>query len=398
MKSYEKGMITRIIWGSKSADRIAGELKNMDVKRCMIVSGSHVIHHPITEKVIQDLKEDQIEVVIFDRVRPEPEDTVCLEIAKEIKEKKIDAVLGIGGGSPMDAAKAAALIAGIDEEIEDLHEYGKTGTRMQEKWTRPCKLILVPTTSGTGAETTASGVITSTKHHLKFSFGNRNIAPDLAVIDPEFTLGMPKMPTVYGGLDALAHSVEIIVGTAANEYSNTILLKCVEKVWKWLKISVEEPDNLEAREQLSWAAHNALANGGVPNGHAVAHAIGAGYHIVHGHACAMVLPTVIRHFSESSPKEIADLAGVMGVKVDTDPKVTADLVADAILDFYKSFGLGTLTETLKEQGIEEEKEAFVKKMIPMILDDFKSREWLPPIHTGDYNEKVGKVCRMIWEE
>ena len=87
---------------------------------------------------------------------------------------------------------------------------------------------------------------------MKFSFGNRNIAPDLCIIDPEFTLGMPAMPTAYGGVDALAHTVEILVGTGANAYTNAILLSCLEKIWTWLPIAVQEPENLEAREQLSW--------------------------------------------------------------------------------------------------------------------------------------------------
>lgn len=208
----------------------------------------------------------------------------------------------------MDAAKAASLIAGIPEDIEDLHEYGKTGTPMLEQWNRPCMLVLMPTTSGTGAETTASAVISCEKHGMKFCFGNRNMAPDLCIIDPEFTLGMPEMPTAYGGVDALAHTVEILVGTGANAYTNTILLSCLKKIWTWLLIAVQEPENLEAREQLSWAAHNALANGGIPNDHAVAHAFDSLYHVVHGHACMMVLPAVIRHFAETAQEAIGQIA------------------------------------------------------------------------------------------
>ncbi len=172
----------------------------------------------------------------------------------------------------------------------------------------------------------------------------------------------------------------------------------MEKVWIWLPVAVNEPDNLEAREQLSWAAHNALANGGVPNGHAVAHAIGSIYHITHGHACAMVLPTVIRHFAEYAVEEIRELAAVRGVSVSDDPATNADRVADAILAFYKDAGLKPLKETLAEQGRAESEQEFTEKMIPFILDDFKSKAWMPPIHTGDYKQKIGKICSMIYEE
>ena len=398
MKNYEKGMIPRVIWGSGSASRIAPELMKLGAQNCLIVSGKHMIHHQITIRILKEIEDAGIAYQVYTDVTPEPTDIICMEIAEKIKNMQADCVVAIGGGSPMDAAKAGALIAGINEPIEDLHEYGKTGTKMKEYWDRPCHLILVPTTSGTGAETTASGVISSTIHGLKFSFGNSHISPDLAVIDPEFTLGMPAKATIYGGLDTLAHAVEIIVGIASNEYTNTILLKCVEKVWKWLPVAVNEPDNLEAREQLSWAAHNALANGGVPNGHAAAHAIGGIYHITHGHACAMVLPTVIRHFSEYAADEIRELAAVMGVTVSDNPATNADRVADAVRRFYKDAGLKPLKETLTEQGLAESEKEFTEKMIPVILDDFKSKAWMPPIHTGDYKQKVGKVCSMIYEE
>ena len=135
---------------------------------------------------------------------------------------------------------------------------------------------------------------------------------------------MPAAATVCGGIDALAHTIEILVGTANNEYTNQILFLCLNKIWRWLPVAVKEPENLEAREQMSWAAHNALANGGVPNGHAVAHAIGSLYHITHGNACAMVLPTVVRHFALYAQKNIQKMAEIMGINV------TGDALKDAM--------------------------------------------------------------------
>lgn len=398
MEIYEKGKIPHIIFGSRSADRVGTELKNFGVQKCLIISGNPVDKHPITLKIISMLANLGIACDICNRVLPEPTDSLCLEIAEEIKANKYDCVLGIGGGSAMDAAKAAALIAGIPEKIEDLHEYGKTGTRMCEQWNHPCMLVLIPTTSGTGAETTASAVISSEQHGMKFSFGNRNISADLCIIDPEFTLGMPAMPTAYGGVDALAHTVEILVGTGANEYTNTILLSCLDKIWTWLPVAVQKPNNLEAREQLSWAAHNALANGGIPNGHAVAHAIGSLYHVVHGHACIMVLPTVIRHFAETSQRAIQQIAIQIGVMTTGEAEADAESVANAILNFYKHLGMKPLQETLRENGCPDNEATFIEKMIPVVMDDFKSHQWLPPIHTGNYEEKVGKVCAAIYEE
>lgn len=147
MESYVKGKIPQIIFGSKSAQKVSGLLKKYEIKKCLLVTGHHVV------------------------------------------------------------------------------------SRMKEIWKRPCMLVLMPTTSGTGAETTAGAVITSTMHGMKFSFGNSNISADIAVIDPEFTVGMPAAATVCGGIDALAHTIEFLVGTANNEYTNQILFLCLNKIW-----------------------------------------------------------------------------------------------------------------------------------------------------------------------
>lgn len=398
MKGYEKGKLPKVIFGSGSAKRVSGELTRMGASKCLLITGRHMIKHWITGSIIQDIKNAGIYIEIFSDVTPEPEDDLCMLLGNRIRKNAYDCVIAVGGGSPMDAAKAACLIAGIPEGIDDLHTYGKGGTRMKECWHRPCSLILMPTTSGTGAETTASAVISSNRHGLKFSFGNSSTGPDLCIIDPDFTLGMPVMPTVYGGVDAMAHIIEILVGTGANEYTEVILAACLEKIWKWLPVAVNDPDSKEAREQLSWAAHNALANGGVPNGHAAAHAIGSLYHITHGHACMMVLPTVIRHFAETSPQAIRLIAEKIGIELTGHPVTDAENTAAAIAGFGKKFGLKTITEVFAERGIDDSEDTFVEKMLPVVMDDFKSREWMPPIHTGDWRAKAGEVCRSIYRE
>lgn len=181
---------------------------------------------------------------------------------------------------------------------------------------------------------------------------------------------MPAAATVCGGIDALAHTIEILVGTANNEYTNQILFLCLNKIWRWLPVAVKEPENLEAREQMSWAAHNALANGGVPNGHAVAHAIGSLYHITHGNACAMVLPTVVRHFALYAQKNIQKMAEIMGINVTGDALKDADAVANAIHVFCQELGLDTLQKIFAEKGYCDNCREFTEKMIPQYKIDF----------------------------
>lgn len=396
MKGYEKNLMPQVIFGSGTAPQAGERLAAYGMKKCLIITGNRTAKHPISQKVMGSLTKAGIQWDVAGGVPPEPTDTLCLELGKKIKEGGYDCVLAIGGGSPMDAAKAACTIAGIPEEIQDLHDYGRSGTRMQEIWDRPCFLCLMPTTSGTSSEMSCTGVITSTTHHVKFSFGNHHTSADMAIVDPEFTLGMSAMPTAYGAVDALTHSVEMLIGIGSNEYTNGVVLNCIEKVWTWLPVAIVEPNQLEAREQLSWAAHNALGNGGIANGHAVAHAIGAVYHVVHGHACMLTLPTVIRHHAESAQKQIAALAGRIGVQTTNDAQADADRVADAILAFYKGLGMKPMRQTLAENGFDDDLETFKSKIVPATMDDFKVRLWMPPIHTDI--EKVGRICEMIYNE
>ncbi len=398
MKGYEKACQPQVFFGSGTAVQAGPRFAACGIKKCLIVTDDFISGHSLTQKVTDSLTHEGIVWEMFTGVMPEPTDTLCFALGKQIKEGGYDSVLGIGGGSPMDAAKAACIIAGIPEEIGDLHDYSKSGTKMQESWKRPCFLCLMPTTAGTGAETTLTGVLTSERFHLKFSFGNRYTTADMAIIDPEFTLGMPAMPTIYGAVDALTHSVEMLIGTGSNEYTNTTVLNGIEKIWTWLPVSLPEAQNLEAREQLAWAAHNALANGGMANGHAVAHAIGASYHLVHGHACMVVLPTLIRHHSESAQAPIAALARRIGVPVTGDASTDAGRVANAILSFYKKLGMKPVRQAMEEKCFHDDLVAFQAKIIPATLDDFKCRLWMPPIHTGDSQAKVGKICEMIYNE
>lgn len=112
----------------------------------------------------------------------------------------------------------------------------------------------------------------------------------------------------------------------------------------------------------------------------------------------MVLPAVIRHFAETAQEAIGQIAVRVGVPITGDAQTDAEHVANAILSFYKSLGMKPLRETLQEKGCLDDEQTFIEKMIPVVMDDFKSHQWLPPIHTGDYREKVGRVCSAIYEE
>lgn len=400
MIDYDKPRLPRILFGNGKSANVINIVKEFDIKKCLVVTDKGVRQLGIVDKILKNFAQEGIAYQIFDDVMPNPADYLIVDLAKNIKQNEYDGIIAIGGGSPMDTAKAAALIASFSKDpgtITRLFDYNRPfGKYYKENWKRTIPVITVTTTAGTSAEVTASTAITDTETGNKFSFGNEAIAPDVAIVDPELTVGMPARPTANGALDALAHALEIVVGVTKNEYTNMILFSCIEKVWKWLPIAVKEPNNLEARVQLSWAAHNSLANAGSPNGHAVAHAIGGLYHMVHGHACAVTLPTVVRHHAVTSQAEIAKTAEIMGIQTTGNAQADADLVANEIKAFYKQFGFSNLEESIKASGSDDNMETFVKKAIPLTLVDWKSRLWNPPIHENE--EDCGKILRMIYED
>lgn len=398
MKPYERSRVPHVVFGNKTSLQTGKKLTYYGVKKCVIVTDAGVKAVGIVDPIVETIAAEGIEYAVYDKVQPDPPDYSCIECADLIREFGADGVVAIGGGSSIDTAKAACLIANLPERPTDLYEYGAHGNKMKSTLDRAVKLITLPTTAGTGAEATPSAVISDTKRNVKFSFANENETADMCIVDPTLTLGMPPRPTAVCGVDILAHAVECLVGTVQCELESAVLLECVERTWKWLPIAMKEPKDLEAREQLSWSAHQALCSCGIPNGHAVAHAIGSLYHITHGHACAMVLPTVVRHFAEASPEAIRDIAKRIGTPLVGDPAVDAGRVADAILDFNKRLGLTTFKETMAAKGELDDREVFIKKMIPAVLVDYKATQWLPPIHTGDYEAKIGTVCGMVYDE
>lgn len=383
------------MFGAYVSGQTGARLKAMGVKKCLVVIDKGVLDLRIAGEILESLKKEKIQITIYDKVLPEPPDVQCLEVGELLKKGKYDCILAIGGGSAIDTAKAANMIAGIPEEIQDLHEYSVLGNKMKEFYHPYTKFVAIPTTAGTGAEATSSAVITDTVRGNKFSFKNRQCVADLNIVDPMLTIGLPQGQTIMGGLDTLCHIVENLVGTRQSDYTELVLLEALKKVWNWLPVAVEEPNNAEARSQLSWAAHYALCSGGIPNGHAVGHAIGSVYHLIHGHACILVLPTVIRHHAETSETAIRKIAGVIGATGE-DAKSLAENVANMIHKRYVDFGVLPLKKVLQAQECPDDRDTFIRKIAPIVLDDFKSREWQPPIH--ETMEQTNRICGMVYDD
>lgn len=401
MNTIDKARLPHFTFGPGVSKQAGERVKNLGCKKCMIVTDKGVIAAGLVEPIITSLKDADIDYVIYDEVLPNCPDYICVEVAKLLNEEKCDCTLAVGGGSSIDTAKAANLIANFPTEIKDpseLHDYSMTGTKMRPWYTRTVKYIAVPTTAGTGAESTPTSVIYDRKLNLKYSFGNENVVSDLVLVDPELTYGMPLKPTIICGLDALTHAIEVTVSTVQQDFATPLALTVIDKIRRWLPVVVKDPKNKEARAQMAYAAAMSLSGGGFGNGHAVSHAIGARYNIVHGHACIMVMPALIRHHAESAAENIKKLADIFGVpKTGTNEEV-AGYVADAVLKFYKDLGVDTCKNTIKAAGFDDDKRTFAENLVEPILDDFKSRIWMPPIHRPEDRERLLEFCEEIYDE
>ncbi len=398
MNSFDKLRLPHVTFGEGTSKQAGQKIAAWGCKKALVVTDKGVRGVGIVDPIVDAIKEAGIDVVIYDETLPEPPDYVCIKVGNLLKNENCDCVVAIGGGSSIDTAKAANLIANIPEEIEDLHDYSALGTKMSLKLTTFARFVCIPTTSGTGAEVTGSAVIHDTKRNLKYSFANENQIADLVIVDPELTYGMPPRATATVGLDALSHAIEVVVGTMQHDFAAPLALDVIDRVRRWLPIVYKDPSNKEGRAQLSYAADMAESTGGAANGHAVSHAIGSKYKIVHGHACIMVMPTLIRHQCNAAPEGIRKLADIFSVpNIGTNEEV-AGYVADAVLEFYKSFGFTTCKETIRANGFDDDKEKFIETLIPAILDDYKSQVWMPPIHRPEDRAQLEKVCGMIYDE
>lgn len=398
MNSFDKLRLPHITFGEGVSKQAGERIHAWGCRKVLVVTDKGVENAGLVEPILGCLKDAGLEYVLYDDTMPELPDHICMQVADIIRSEKCDCTLAIGGGSSIDTAKAANLVANIPEHIDDLHDYSALGTKMSLRYDRSVRFVVIPTTAGTGAEVTGSAVVHDTRRNLKYSFANENQVADLVLIDPELTYGMPPRPTATVGLDAMSHAIEVVVGTAQNDYSTPLALDVIKRIRQWLPIVYRDPGNKEGRAQLAYAADLAESTGGAANGHAVAHAIGARYKLIHGHSCAVVMPTLIRHQAEVAKDGIRELARIFCVPDEGTPQQIAGYVADAFRDFYKSFGFVSCREAIAANGFGDDRETFVENIIPAILDDFKSHNWQPPIHRPEDHETLVRVCRMIYDE
>lgn len=307
----------------------------------------------VTDKILREIYEDLIlkflrkkNITFFDDVEPDPKDTTITKGGEVAREFKPDLIIGFGGGSVMDSAKLIYFLY----ECEDKNLYDLNSATFYNLGQKS-RLILIPTTSGTGAESTGGAVVTNTKTGQKVIFASGELIPKSVIIDPKLPSKMPPELTASTGLDALAHAIGGMITNFATDFTDAMNLHAIRLIIKYLPAAVGEgAEDISIREKI----HNAASIAGLAlgtsfagNAHACGHSIGAIYHIQHGIAVGTMLPYIIEFNKPSSAKIYEEILNGLNLSIDNDATKT---LANFIRDFLNKVNIST---TLKGLGISE---------------------------------------------
>lgn len=315
-------------------------------KKALLVCDSNLSRMGLIDGVAGSLKRSGIETILFDKIAGEPPYTLVQEAADIAKKENVDVIIGMGGGSALDTAKGT-MIANANG---DILQFADTFDAVEHKGVM---LVLVPTTFGTGSEVTDGCVLSVPEEEKKATIWGKNTAADIALIDPELAVGLPPSITASTGMDALSHAVEAFTSPMANPVSDVIAIDAIRTILENLPECVKDGKNLESRENMcrgAMMAGIAFNNGGLNQGHELAHALGAKFHMPHGLACALSLPLVIKANGEYMQDRIRTLADLFGVDAaGKSYPVIEDELVDKIVSLRKDLGL----PGFRESGIDE---------------------------------------------
>lgn len=343
--------------GTNVLGEAAPLLKKMGNK-AFIVTGRHVAVSDMMKQLTALLDENGIGCVIFDGITGEPTDTMIEKGVEMLKSSGCDFIIGIGGGSPLDSAKAIAAMAVNEGSIADYNGKEITGEILP--------LAAIPTTAGTGSEATKFTVITDSEKGIKMLLKGDVLVPKLAIVDSSFTVGAPKSVTSATGLDALTHAVEAYTSRKAFSMTDTLAVSAVKRIMKYLPIAYKEPDNSLAREQMSIAALEAgicINNSSVTIVHGMSRPIGALFHVPHGMSNAMLLKECLSFAVSGAYEKFANLGRETGVASDSDSDETA---AEKFIDSLQSICDVCEIPTLEQYGIDRDE--YYSKISKMATD------------------------------
>lgn len=325
----------KIIFGRSTLEQLGPEVKRWGEKALLVTGKSAIGKSGILDKIAAVMELARIEFSLFDRVEHDPSLKTVDEGVKFLREEKCDIVVGLGGGSTLDVAKAIASLARQPGTVWEYH-----GGKEIKKEGLP--FIALPTTAGTGAEITNNSVLTDRNKVIKKSIRSPFMIAKVALIDPELTLSLPAQITAYTGMDAFTQALESYVSKTSNPVSDSLALRAIEIIYHSLPEAVQNGGNVEVRERMalgSLLSGMAFSNSGLGAVHGLAHPIGARFNVPHGLACAVLLPYIIGFNLRAKRDKFKQIAEKMGTrKVEDIPSSIKKLLEKVNLPLdFKSY-------------------------------------------------------------
>jgi alcohol dehydrogenase class IV len=310
-------------------------LETVKGSRAMVVTDQTIRRLGFVEEVVQRLRKNGMEVLVFDEVEPEPSKETVMRGAERAREFSPDWFVGLGGGSCMDAAKAIwVMYERPDLRIEDITPMTELGLR------RKARLVCIPTTSGTGSDATWAAVITSREEVFKAELASREILPDLSIVDPRLASKMPPSLTASTGMDVISHAVEAYLSQWSNPFSDALALQALRLAFRYLPRAHANGSDMEARDKMHVAATMAgmaFSNSQIGLIHAMGHSLGAVYHIPHGRTVGLFLPYGMEYAREVARERLVDIAWAAGLEAPSREE-TVERLLGWVREFVRGLG------------------------------------------------------------
>jgi len=337
----------RILFGLGAVEKTGAEAQLLKTKKVLIITDTGVIQAGLLDAVEKSLQSVNLPFVIFDGVEPDPRIEVVEKSVEKAKKEGINLIIGLGGGSSLDIAKVTSILMNNSGKIDSFF-----GIDLVPNPGVP--VILIPTTAGTGSEVTPIAILSDTKEKLKKGIVSPTLFPEVAIVDPKLTIGLPPSVTAFTGMDALTHAIEAYYSVNATDLSDLLAFRAMELISKNLRMAYAYGENLTARSNMmegSLLAGIAFANAGVGAVHAFAYPLGGEFHLAHGLTNTLMLPYLMRYNILGCPDRFAQMARAFGEKVeglsDLDAAETAVRFVERLSDDIR------VPRRLRDVGIPE---------------------------------------------
>jgi alcohol dehydrogenase len=348
--------------GENCLNELPAFIKTKNIHRVLIVTDEGITKIGLMDSLLTGLDEQQVAYAIYDKTVPNPTIQNIEEARALYIQNQCEAIIGFGGGSPIDCAKAVgARIVRPEKPVHKMKGLFKVNRKLPP-------FFAIPTTAGTGSEGTVAAVVSNPETHEKYPINDPVLIPHYAVLDPMLLLKLPKHITAATGMDALTHAVEAYIGKSNTNETREYAREAVQLIYDNLYKTYEEPENIKARSNMqhaSYLAGLAFTRAYVGNIHAIAHTLSGFYNVPHGLANAVIMPYVLDFYGEAAHQPLAELADLIGISRGQTKKQQAEAFIQWIKDLNEKMGIPTKIEGILKKDIPQMVERALAEANPL---------------------------------